>query len=65
VDVRARCRAGDGMTEGDERNSCVSKVSHYRLSFIAIRMNGHIHRVPVIESEMVVSGSLSVSTNRE
>ena len=46
--------AGDGASEGDERNTRNAELLDERLAFGAIRMKCDIHGVAMVEPEAVV-----------
>src|ERR1700752_2051331 len=59
MDVGARRAAGHGVTERYEWNPLGPKISHQSLALRAIGMDGDVHRVMVIESEVVVDRRLA------
>lgn len=45
----------NGSANGDERNSLVVQKINQGLAFGAVRVNGYVHCVAVIEAELIVS----------
>lgn len=65
VNVGAGRGAPHGSAEGNKGNPGISKVSHDRLPLGAIRVNGYVNGIPMIKSQVVVNGGLSVCAHRK
>src|SRR5690349_21265314 len=61
--VGARCAAGHGVTERYEWDPLGPKISHQSLALRAIGMDGDVHRVMMIESEVIVDRGLAKGTD--
>ena len=54
MNMRSSGGAGDGASEGDERNTRTAELFDERLAFGAVRMKCDIHGVAMVEPEVVV-----------
>src|SRR5215813_196340 len=59
VDVRAGGRSGNRSANGDERDALRGEITDQRLPFGAVRMQGDVDRVAVIEAQPVVRFGLA------
>src|SRR5262249_39612853 len=59
VDVRAGGRSGTRSANGDERDALRGEITDQRLPFGAVRMQGDVDRVAVIEAQPVVRFGLA------
>ena len=54
MNMRSSGGAGDGASEGDERNTRTAELFDERFAFGAVRMKCDIHGVAMVEPESVV-----------
>ena len=64
VDMGSRRCVRDGFLESQERNALAAQVRDQRFPRVAVRVYGHVERVPMVEPQAVVDECLAPTRSR-
>src|SRR3977135_3686746 len=63
--VGTRCRTWHRIVKRQKGNALASEIVHQRFPFTAVRAQRHVHRIAMIEAEMIVNTRLTKSADRK